>query len=560
MLTACTPRPTPATSTASAPDARPAEPARPLVILIRVEPADIAAKSLRQAGTILTTTKRLFNATLALLDDRAVPRPYLVESLPQLDTDSWRVFPDGRMETTYRLRPNLTWHDGKPLSAQDFVFAWRVYTSPELGSAATVPQSVMEEVLAPDPNTVVIRWSRSYADAGVLTDGFAPLPRHILEDAFEAGPNWGEAFAAHPFWTREYVGLGPYRVDNWEPGAKIEASAFAGHVLGRPKIERIVVRWNSDPNAALAVMLAGEAHLSADTSLQTQNGSVLKREWATRNGGTVLLKPDLWRAVSFQMRPELTDPRATLDVRVRKALAHTIDRQVLNDTLFEGDGFMSETIIPPTVDYYPALDRVLPKYPFDPRRSEQLMADAGFTKGPDGTYSSSSEGRLSPELKTNGGAQFEFEMSVLAGTWRQAGFDFREAVNPAALAQDSQVRASFPSLFAASSSLGEPALVGYTTSGIPRPENRWTGGNRGGWSNAEFDRLAERFTATLDRTQRGLVIAEMTRVFNEDLPAITLYFQPSVFAYVSALRGPQLVAPDSAITWNIQEWDFSAAP
>ena len=49
----------------------------------------------------------------------------------------------------------------------------------------------------------------------------------------------------------------------------------------------------------------------------------------------------------------------------------------------------------------------------------------------------------------------------------------------------------------------------------------------------------------------------MTRIFNDDLPAITLYFQPSVFAHAAALRGPRVVAPDSAITWNIQEWELS---
>jgi peptide/nickel transport system substrate-binding protein len=552
-LAACAPGQSPA-GPAAAVSGQPAVPARPLVILIRVEPNDIAAKSLRQAGTILATTKRLFNATLALLDDRGVPRPYLVEALPQLDTESWRLLPDGRMETTYRLKPNLSWHDGMPLTTDDFVFAWRVYTAPELGSAASVPQSLIEEVRGADGNAVLIRWRQTYAEAGILTDGFAPLPRHILGEAFEAGPGWAEAFAAHPYWTREYVGVGPYRVERWEPGAEIEAAAFAGHVLGRPRIERLVVRWNSDPNAALAIMLAGEAHLSADTSLQTQHASVLRREWAPRNGGAILLKPDLWRAVSFQLRPDLATPRAILDARVRKAFAHAIDKGVLNDVLFEGNGFMSETIIPPTVDYFPPVDAVVPKYPLDPRRGEQLMVEAGFERPPEGMYVSRSEGRTTFEVKTNAGAQFEAEMSILASGWRQAGFDMREAVNPAALAQDSQVRAVFPSLFTFSSGLGDQTLIGYTTSGIPRPENRWTGQNRGGWANPEFDRLVERYTAILDWSLRTPVIVEMARLFNEELPAITLYFQPSVFAHVAALQGPRLVAPQSAITWNIQEW------
>ena len=60
---------------------------------------------------------RALNAGLAINDERELPHPYLAEALPELNSDTWRVFPDGRMETAYRLRPNLTWHDGRPLTA-----------------------------------------------------------------------------------------------------------------------------------------------------------------------------------------------------------------------------------------------------------------------------------------------------------------------------------------------------------------------------------------------------------------------------------------------------------
>src|SRR5262245_12845611 len=115
--------------TASAPSASPgsqAQPAAPppsrtLEMAIQVEPGGVASRALIERGVALHTTKRAFNADLVLLDDREAPHPYLAEALPQLNTDSWRVFPDGRMETTYRLRPNLTWHDGTPLTTEDYV-------------------------------------------------------------------------------------------------------------------------------------------------------------------------------------------------------------------------------------------------------------------------------------------------------------------------------------------------------------------------------------------------------------------------------------------------------
>jgi peptide/nickel transport system substrate-binding protein len=108
------------------------QPSRTLVAAVRVEPDTLAARALRTArGVALDLSRRMFNAEMALLNDAGQPTPYLAERLPQLNTDSWRVFPDGRMETTYRLRPNLIWHDGTPLSAQDWVFAWQVYGSPD---------------------------------------------------------------------------------------------------------------------------------------------------------------------------------------------------------------------------------------------------------------------------------------------------------------------------------------------------------------------------------------------------------------------------------------------
>lgn len=264
---------------ACAPGAAPAQPgtgsnaqtgARPesgtrqkeLVVVVRGEPPSLAAKPVTAFSGSLQRPRELFNAMLDFRDENEDPHPQLAEALPRLNSDTWRVFPDGRMETTYRLRPSLTWHDGTPLSAEDFVFAWQVYSTPDFGVASTPPIGPMEAVLAPDPGTVVIRWKQPYPEAVSLDRDFQALPRHILAAPFaEMDPI---AFASHPFWTTEYVGLGPYRLTGWEPGAHILASAFEGYVLGRPKIERVKVLFISDPQTALANILSGEVHLVAD--------------------------------------------------------------------------------------------------------------------------------------------------------------------------------------------------------------------------------------------------------------------------------------------------------
>src|SRR5438552_5495759 len=279
-LAACAPAPGPAGGNGSAPgeNAAPRGPQRTLNIALRGEPPTLATKPLVAFTNALRPPLNLFNAELDFTDEREVPFAYLAQAIPQINTDTWRVMPDGRMETTYKLKPNLTWQDGTALSAEDFVFAWRVYATPQLGVSGSPPIGMMEEVVAPDPNTVVIRWKQPYADAASLRDEFQALPRHILQDNFQTMDP--VAFSGLPFWGPEYIGLGPYKLDHWEPGASMEASAFDGYVLGRPKIDRLRLVFISDPNTALANVLAGEVQYVGEYVFADDHAATLEREWS----------------------------------------------------------------------------------------------------------------------------------------------------------------------------------------------------------------------------------------------------------------------------------------
>jgi peptide/nickel transport system substrate-binding protein len=533
-----------------------------MVMVGRSETPSLAVKAIQSLGLTSGTQTRLFNAGLALNDDRGVPQLYLAEALPQLDSDDWRVYPDGRMEVTYHLRAGPTWHDGHPLTADDFAFSWQVYRAPELGQGTAPPIGLMEEVVAIDERTILIRWRRPYADAGALeasTSGstsasFPPLPRHLLEPAFRQG-NW-DTFAALPFWTRDYVGLGPFQLDRWVPGAYLEAVAFDGHALGRPRISRIRVIWVPDFSTTVANLLAGEAHLSIDDSIRFQQGLVLRRAWGAHDAGTILVYPGLWRWVQIQQRPEYATPAELVDVRIRRALAHSVDKEALNGALFEGEGIMTESPVSPNADYFPEVDRASVKYLYDVRRSEQLMAEAGFTRGTDGVYRSPRGERFATELAVLQSPQNESEMSVMAATWRSTGFNFREVVWPAAQPRDAHLRNTAPGLTTTSGPAGEGTLVDHASPEIPRPENRWTGSNRGGWSNPEFDRLAQSFSTTLARAERTQVLVQLAHVFSDDAAVISLYFNLTVTAHAKALTGPRPVVPTSDVAWDIHKWEF----
>ena len=531
---------------------------RTLVMGIANEPEVLTAAT-GISGSIASPI-RLFNAGVALKDERGTARPYLAEALPQLDTESWKVFPGGRMETIYRLRPNLTWHDGAPLSAEEFVFAWRILSTPAFGVAGRPPHSQMEEVLAPDVRTVVIRWRRPFPDAATLMTGgdfdFTPLPHHLLDGVFhEDRP---ESFAIHPYWTRDYIGLGPFRLHRWEPGVSIEGAAFEGHALGRPRIGRIRIISIRDSNTAVSNLLAGEVHVTDETVLTFSQGTFLRREWGARDAGSVLFAPNLLSYAGVQVRPEVANPRALLDVRVRRAAAYAVDKQGLNDGLFEGEGLVADSLIAPQFDYYPMVEHAITRYPYDPRRTEQLITEAGFMRGPDGIFTHPTDGRFAAELRySDRGGEYATGAPIILQGWQQAGLDAYIFAYPATFQRDGQYRSGYPGFDFTGGGIDESNILHSLSGGfVPRPETRWTGQNRGGWSNAAYDRLISAYDTELAAAERTRQVVEMTRIVSEQVPWIPLYFNLRVIAHLSAVSGPRFGSPGATRFHNVHEWEF----
>jgi ABC-type transport system substrate-binding protein len=92
------------------------------------------------------------------------------------------------------------------------------------------------------------------------------------------------------------------------------------------------------------------------------------------------------------------------------------------------------------------------------------------------------------------------------------------------------------------------------TARIAAPANRWSGSNKIGWSNGEFDALYEQWNTTLDRGGRNEHMVQMLKLVSEQLPAFPLYFNYEVVAHVAGLEGPPLAAPEAARYGNIHEW------
>ncbi len=527
------------------------------MISVRVETDSLGARPFSSAGTALHVPQRLFNAKLALINNTADAVPELGERFPELHSESWRVFPDGRMESTYGLKSGLAWHDGTPLTAEDWVFGWRVYAHPELGQAGALPQQAIDVVEAIDRQNLRVRWKVPFPGADHLSDRgreLLPLPRHLLQDVFDRGDM--ETFLSHPYWSRDYVGVGPYKLEHREPGAYIEAVAFDQYALGRPKINRIRIMPIGDSNTVFARIMAGEIHVATDNSIG-QHAELIRRDWEPRQAGRVLQWPNAWRYTAFQMRPDLASPAAILDLRVRKALAHAIDREAINEAVYGGQIIYSSAPVWERSEYGPGVEQAtdLVRYAFDLRQTELLMAQSGFTRGRDGLYANA-DGRFVGELGTTSGADNEPEVAIMADGFRRAGFEIREHILSNVLAQDNMLRSTFPTMATSNTNLGIPALLNFATDQIPSAAARWRGSNRGAWSNAEYDNVMNTFGATLERDQRNAQVARAVTLLSEDLPAIPLFFRSQPFAHVKELRGPDTSAPEASIPWNVHTWEF----
>ncbi|HEY3118424.1 MAG TPA: ABC transporter substrate-binding protein [Chloroflexota bacterium] len=559
LLMGCAPAPAGSVSPATAPSNTVAID-RPLVIFVGVEPSTVATRGLVQKGAGLHAALRIFNALPALVDDKGIPRPELLASLPALNTDTWQVFPDGTMQTTYTLRPNLTWHDGAELTSDDFVFSWHVYSSPDLGIAGQAPMSLMSDLQAVDREHFQIHWKQPYADAETLSlynSELPALPKHLMGAAFDQiATSGGDVFATNSFWGPQYVGAGPYRMQQWETGGFVEGIGFDKYPLGAPKISRVRLRFGNDQNVVMANLLSGDAHVATDSSI-AQAAEELRAQWAQSKAGSVFRWPNAWHSTTFQLRPEVANPRAVLDLRVRKAIAHSIDKQGISEAVYAGQGIIADTPIWVGSAWGAALDDSIATYAFDPRATETLMTEAGYKKGGDGVYSGPG-GRLSLDLGTSQNPDFVREILVMADGFGNAGFEIQQRVVPSALAQDGQLRASFPALFTSNTNLGESALNYMAIKQIPSQANRWVGGNRGGWVSPEFDRLLATFNMTLDREGRLQLVRQMLRVHAADLQSVSLFFSAQPFAYVNSLKGPANAVPESNLTWNVHEWEWTA--
>jgi peptide/nickel transport system substrate-binding protein len=527
-------------------DLAPTAPTRPKVITVAIpsEPSGLSDKLFQAASDV----DSFFEADLAYLDDTDTPHPLLAERLPTQENGGLVVNPDGTMRSVYTLKPDLRWDDGEPLTADDFVFAHEVYTDEDIPVSKRLPEALMSRVIARDPRTVEILWREPYVGGGKLNNReLPPMPRHVLGDLWAQDKT---GMLASSFWfSPDYVGSGPYKLATWEKGIGITFAANPNFALGRPGADTVRLLFVADANTVAARMFAGD--IDVFPTATAANALTMKERWDVDGAGAVYIVSLKTRKLYFQFRDGVAGhQRAILDLRVRQALMHAVDRTAMATAIEGALGQVADTAYPRGSPLYPRIDEAIARYPFDRGRAQALLRDAGWTAAADGLVHDPSGRTLDMEVRTIE----EQDATIMADYWKQTGINSQPRFVTGVERRNDEFRANFPATQLQSGSSGYLTIL--CTTCAPSPANRWTGSqNRGTYSNPEYDRLYALSFTTLDPAARDNVLVQTERLITQDLAVGYIIHDTAPLVARSNVRGIKNATKELGNSlWNLWEW------
>ena len=419
---------------------------------------------------------------------------------PRLAT-AWEGAPDGR-SVTFTLRSGVKWHDGKPFTAADVAFSALNLWKP-LQNLGRVVFKDLEAVDTPDDHTAIFRFARPtpfQLIRNALPALTSIVPKHLYE---------GTDVANNPA-NAAPVGTGPYRFAEHKAGEFYRLERNADYwQAGEPYLDEIVYRVLPDRAAAAGALEAEEIHLAAFSAVPLADLARISKV----PGLEVVSRG--YEALTYQLVVEINHRRKELaDLKVRRAIAHAIDKDFVVKTIFLGYATASTGPVPRNDKQFYTPD--VPLYPFDIAKANALLDEAGYPRGSDGTRFKL---KLLPAPYFNETKQFgDYLRQALA----QVGID-AELVNNDSAAHQKAVYAdhAFDLAVAPPVFRGDPAISTtiLVESGIPAgvPFS-----NQGGYADPGLDAIIAKAAQTLDPEARvGLYRAFQAKVA-ADLPLINV--------------------------------------
>ncbi|MPZ15561.1 MAG: hypothetical protein GEU73_14265 [Chloroflexi bacterium] len=496
--------------------------------------------------------EEFLNSGLTVEDDQGLRRAQLAEGVPTVENGLWKLFPDGRMETTWTITSGATWHDGAPLTTDDLLFAAEVEQDREMPLVRSIAFDSVDRIEVTDARTLTIQWSRPFiwADAafsGPAGVGFAfPLPQHLLQRPYAENK---AGFLDLPYWTHEFVGTGPYQVKEFVPASHIILTANDRYALGRPRIDEIELKIIPDWETLAANVLAGEVEVTPGGRITLEWAAQVRDQWRDGHMEVAVSATQGW----FALFPQFLTPNPPIvtNLQFRRALVHAIDRQQLADNLMGSAVPPALSAIAPSDPEYRAIEGNIVRYDFDPRRAMEMIENLGYSRGPDGLFRDAGGQQLSVEVRTIVAETQQKLMLSTVDFWKQAGINAEPATIPLQLARDSEQYATHPGFLIVRNPAHVRGLSGLHSSRSPVPENRFTGNNYGRYKSEEFDRLLDTLFVTIPMQEEMQILGQIVRHMTENLNVIGLVFNPDPILVSNRVQNVPVRRP----TWNTHEWD-----
>lgn len=520
---------------------------------IQTEPTDVTALS-GLGGTRGPTSafRKLAQAQLVKDDYTISPFPELAVELPAADKGTWKVNPDGTMQTIWKLRPNIKWHDGAPFTAEDLVFWLTVLKDDAFPGTSQLGLDQISSVGAPDPQTFVMNWSSPHYRANRIPE-YGPIPKHILEGVYlQRDP---EALLTHRYFTTEYVGLGPYRLAGWEPGSRIDFTRFDDYFGGRPPLDRVILRIIPDANTMMANALAGTIDVGNPPAENMDAALQLKRSWDGTGNRVRTDANDKMRLIYMQYRSEYAKPRdGVTNKTARQGLYSGIDRAAMAEVITEGLSPTSDSWFSPTNPQRPMVEASIPKFPFDVARAQRLLTEAGWVRGSDGVLVNQATGdRFDLDVRNRPGSATERELVVVADYWKALGVAPTVSPGTPVLVSDRVWLATYSGVQISRLETEDAFNTRRThTRTIAAPDNRWAGRNGAGYSNPVADALQDRLIVTIDRQEQVNLQRQLLQEMMGEVAFMPLFWDTELVLVTKSVK-----ADVSAVEtgWNVATWD-----
>ena len=524
-----------------------------VVIGISQEP-DLLIPGLGGSLAVSTEVIRALWADSVSWNEQWKLTPITAKEVPTLENGQWKLLPGGKMQLTWHLKPGWKWHDGTPVTAEDFVFTHRAIMNDKVPVISRNFEKRVENVYAPSADTLIVTFKEHYAYANTSIIGYGPWPRHLLEKQYRSNPG---ALDKLPIGNdpKATITSGPYQLVSWQKGSSIVAEADPNYTLEKPKVKRIVWRVITDTNTLVANMLSGSLDGISPIGITFDQAVQLDQQIAQRRlPEQVLMTPGLvWEHIDLNLdKPKLKDKR------VRQALLYAIDRGAIVQTLFQGKQPVAGSYLPPRHYGY---DSSISTSNYNPERSKQLFTEAGWTPGPDGILKNAQGERFTITIGTTAGNRVREDVEqILQNQWRKVGVDLKVSNQPARVffGETTRNRDFEMAMYAWVQGPLSDCETLYTSDNIPSAQNAHNGQNYPGFNNAEMDKLCHTIPTELDQAKRVTMLKRTQAILADELPVLPLYFRVEPTAVKKGFANWKPTGIGSApITWNAFQWAWA---